>query len=284
MSKLKLASKQGLIKEQDDILKLVNSTSNVSLAVMDLLKSSLRIKDQPFDFRFVRVFDNGTCIGSCSNPKIVESLYKKKTHIVAHPPAELIQDKFHHIVPEDGLCDSWVLSCRKDFGVTGIYNYIERSSGFFDVFCLLSSGKRDQNLSTFLNIAERMANFASLFRDKMSDQLDELEKNRILLPHEMLPNFKGSSHSISLIQSEVQAVLQRGINEGNARLKREKGVSLSLREQECLGFLLLGFTAKEIAEQLGLSPNTIEYYLENIKIKTNCSSKSSVRDYFLKVA
>ena len=61
-------------------------------------------------------------------------------------------------------------------------------------------------------------------------------------------------------------------------------VYLSKRETECLRLTVKGKTAQSIAIILGLSCRTVEYYLENIKIKMNVSSKSEMVekavDYF----
>ncbi|MBL0941720.1 MAG: helix-turn-helix transcriptional regulator [Alphaproteobacteria bacterium] len=53
-------------------------------------------------------------------------------------------------------------------------------------------------------------------------------------------------------------------------------IPLSEREKDCLKCLILGMTAKEIARELSLSPRTIESYLENIKNKMCCYSKSQL--------
>ena len=51
---------------------------------------------------------------------------------------------------------------------------------------------------------------------------------------------------------------------------------LSKRQNECLYFLATGMTIKEIARTMALSPRTIEHYLEAIKIKLNCKSRSEL--------
>lgn len=48
----------------------------------------------------------------------------------------------------------------------------------------------------------------------------------------------------------------------------------TLREVECISFLFKGKTAPQIADILNLSPRTVEYYIENIKNKLDCTSKS----------
>lgn len=48
---------------------------------------------------------------------------------------------------------------------------------------------------------------------------------------------------------------------------------LSRRELQCALHCREGRTAKETAEILNLSRRTVEYYLEKVKIKLDCTSK-----------
>jgi DNA-binding CsgD family transcriptional regulator len=50
----------------------------------------------------------------------------------------------------------------------------------------------------------------------------------------------------------------------------------SKREKECIFYLLRGKTTKQTSEILNLSKRTVDYYIENIKNKTGCRSKSEL--------
>ncbi len=63
------------------------------------------------------------------------------------------------------------------------------------------------------------------------------------------------------------AKLQQVLNSNNA------GIKLSTRQVECISYAMAGYTAKEIAIDLGLSPRTVEHYFDLIKDKYNCTSK-----------
>lgn len=52
--------------------------------------------------------------------------------------------------------------------------------------------------------------------------------------------------------------------------------NLSNRELECLFLILRGKTAKQIAEIMDLSKRTVEFYIENIKNKFGCNTKSDL--------
>lgn len=49
--------------------------------------------------------------------------------------------------------------------------------------------------------------------------------------------------------------------------------SLTYRESDVLKYLILGYTAKKTAIQLGISYRTVETYVETLKLKLQCSSK-----------
>lgn len=51
---------------------------------------------------------------------------------------------------------------------------------------------------------------------------------------------------------------------------------LSERELECVFYLLRCNTMKQIAKLLEISPRTVESYLEQVKIKLNCTSKNEI--------
>lgn len=51
---------------------------------------------------------------------------------------------------------------------------------------------------------------------------------------------------------------------------------ITKRQQDCLHYLVKGMTIKEIAHVLGLSPRTVEHYIEALKVKLNCNSRSQL--------
>ncbi len=56
----------------------------------------------------------------------------------------------------------------------------------------------------------------------------------------------------------------------------KKKSSLSKRQSQCLHYLLLGKSGVAIAEILGLSPKTVEQYVDDIKTKLGCNSKAEL--------
>lgn len=52
--------------------------------------------------------------------------------------------------------------------------------------------------------------------------------------------------------------------------------TLSMREMECVFYILRGGTQKTIAKKINLSPRTVESYINSAKLKLNCRSKNQL--------
>lgn len=63
---------------------------------------------------------------------------------------------------------------------------------------------------------------------------------------------------------------------------QEQSIDFTPRELDCIVLLMQGYTFKMIANKLGISPRTVETYIENIKQKTGCFSKSELIKFLQK--
>jgi len=53
-------------------------------------------------------------------------------------------------------------------------------------------------------------------------------------------------------------------------------IPLTKQQTACLKHLAMGLTFKQIALALGLSPKTVEHYLDTVKIKLNCKTRQEL--------
>ncbi len=58
--------------------------------------------------------------------------------------------------------------------------------------------------------------------------------------------------------------------------KEQNRVYLSVREAQCANYFKDKRTIEEIAKLLNISANTVEYYLDNMKIKLGCYDKQEL--------
>jgi DNA-binding CsgD family transcriptional regulator len=68
----------------------------------------------------------------------------------------------------------------------------------------------------------------------------------------------------------------------NKPLSSEPSIDFTPRELDCIVLLMQGYTFKMIASKLGISPRTVETYIENIKQKTGCFSKGELIKFLQK--
>lgn len=111
--------------------------------------------------------------------------------------------------------------------------------------------------------------FIEKFRLENRDILDYIESNAVNIAALLGPGFEQQRISMMPKSFARQEFLTHlGLV---SPLKR-----LTSREISILDLILLGLTAKEIAEQLDLSFRTIEHYIEKMKDKLDCRSKSEL--------
>lgn len=83
-------------------------------------------------------------------------------------------------------------------------------------------------------------------------------------------------HSLAQALTELTllGLLPKKTNSQAQTIKLNLGDAiLTPREKECLEYTVKGFTAKEIAKKLSISPRTVEDYINQVKLKLGVSSK-----------
>lgn len=144
---------------------------------------------------------------------------------------------------------------RSDHG----FIILRKQSDYVDTYFFSSSCPYNLAINNYLNLLPSFIKFLFYFQEEANQLLNKSHENRIILPNKMLPD---------------------AWNESNDKLKLtskciEHNV-LTNRQIECLLYLVKGMTIKEISKEMNLAPKTIEHYLDAVKIKLNCHSRSSL--------
>jgi DNA-binding CsgD family transcriptional regulator len=71
-------------------------------------------------------------------------------------------------------------------------------------------------------------------------------------------------------------ILERRCNEAVKLAEISERFGLTAREQETVRYLLEGFTSKEIAQRMEISPNTVKAFLRLVMVKMNVSTRSGI--------
>jgi DNA-binding CsgD family transcriptional regulator len=71
-------------------------------------------------------------------------------------------------------------------------------------------------------------------------------------------------------------MLERKSNEAVKLAEVAERFGLTAREQETVRYLLEGFTSKEIAQHMNISPNTVKAFLRLVMVKMSVSTRSGI--------
>lgn len=165
-------------------------------------------------------------------------------------------------------------------------NIVQTSSDFTDVYYFASSRENHQVTSLYLNNSDLIKRFIVFFRDNTKNIFEKANIDEYAYSE----NYKAIMQRKKANELRVnQGVYPYKDNIENfvkeTKLKKFEiagSRSLSSREFQCLSLLSNGRTMKEIGKHLGLSPRTIESYINSIKNKLGCINKSEVIRIFEK--
>jgi DNA-binding CsgD family transcriptional regulator len=95
---------------------------------------------------------------------------------------------------------------------------------------------------------------------------------------ELAKNDKAGNHKNGSGQSSGLTIvmLERKSNEAVTMAEISETYGLTAREQETVQFLLEGFTSKEIAQRMKISPNTVKAFIRLVMVKMSVSTRSGI--------
>ena len=88
---------------------------------------------------------------------------------------------------------------------------------------------------------------------------------------------KGKTYVTPMIAGELMQAYQGGVHQ-----QPGKAPQLTQRQREILQLLTEGYSAKEIARMLNISPRTVEFHKYNLMSKLNLKSISALIQYAIK--
>lgn len=234
-------------------------------------------------FTYLRNYNDGSQIYLCSNPQWTLDYYTKalyKSSLFEQRP-DAYQDGF--ISWPAAQKNLAVFKHGREFyqSIDGI-TYTEQHNNYREFFFF--SCDKDNFVSTFAaNNIEILNRFILYFKAEAELLLKKAEKHTITLPNRFT-DFDYPSNEVdsfiyktySMVDAKKEFYNQTRIQKYRFEKGALDGIKLSNQELECIAHLLNYKTIKEIAKKMSISPRTVETYLNNIKIKLNCDSKSDI--------
>jgi DNA-binding CsgD family transcriptional regulator len=227
------------------------------------------------NFNHVRIFDDDSCYVISNWMKIYRYLFETEQPIAAPVPLESVSKKFCYLIPEKGAYQKAMHDLKAFFNLAYPIDFFEQHDGYIDLFCFTSTPDNPEIINFYFNHMDVLEKFILYYKEKAANLIQSCEKQKIIIPKHMRANF--NSHS-GIVKND-SPTLFREKQAGKYYLdltEKYKQIAFSKREIDCLNKLVMGYSAKETAKELGLSPRTIEAYLNNAKSKLGCHKKSDV--------
>lgn len=166
-----------------------------------------------------------------------------------------------------------------EFDIVNKIVFLEKSAEGCQGFSFAVS-KKGQHSFHFINDLPLLQCFIRRFKQEAHDIIQRVLEDQLRLDQAIGAHFYSQPEifqSSVQDQKKIEFLKQMGI------LHSADEIRLSARESECMRLLLQGYTAGQIAEAIDLSKRTVEHYLENVKLKTNCYTKLELLEKFKEI-
>lgn len=215
-------------------------------------------------FSYSRVYPDGSRAELWTDAAALVHTFITKPYIVGAYTPKYYYEKERYILLEQKIPDfekkdrqnyySQVSDQKNLFNHAYPFKIVNQLQDFCEYFIFYAPASEGSVINFYLNHLDELENFCKFFQEKAASLI-----------------YQASSHR--LIKGFVDLKPKKPFFVGN----------LTERQVEISEYLLSGLTHKKIAEQLGLSPRTVDSHIENLKYKLKCFNKSELVIQLLKV-
>lgn len=170
---------------------------------------------------------------------------------------------------------------RNLFGLENFLYLLDGNEHYIDVFFFASFANNKKIINFYLNQMDVLEQFKLDFKHKASKLIVKGDRNRIILPENMQVQL-GQVNTVINNEFHLRSPMKQGKRQYNIINYLGKTIQFTKREIDCLYLFKAGYTAKEVAIQLGLSTRTIESHINNIKFKFGVKRKPDIIKAFTK--
>ncbi len=182
----------------------------------------------------------------------------------------------------DDTSQEIIFQQSKEFAINNFINFGEKFSDYIELYGFAFLGKKRTN-SYYFSLMELLKKFILYFREKGSAIIAQNEADRIILPSrdaEYLRHVSNLKKQLFINDDNI-AKFHDSINLKKYPLIFEgRKKYITAKELQCLQHLSQGYSCKEIANNLGISPRTVEFHLNNSKDKLEAFSKAQLLNIF----
>ncbi len=225
-------------------------------------------------FWYYKIQDDGSYFGfgndaSWNEYYASERLFLKNP-FMRHPKFLKERIKFESVkfteVEDEGLKTIWRDRSKFDYGLS--LSLIYKTRDGIEEFGFGSPALGERQMVYFLSILPLLRLFIKKFKVENAFLFSKLKDAQINIGKIIGSSFYKNTVSLVLPEETKRDFLQK--------MEIKIPDPLSSRELDIITLLLEGYLAPQIASQIFLSKRTVEHYIERIKLKLDCSSKTEL--------
>lgn len=227
-------------------------------------------------FSHVRIDEHGAISGNCTDPAFfnyyLEYGYQNfDLHLSGHSP---LQRYFlWDFVTLYGKTEELYRACI-EFGKTHTFTIIEGGEKEKNLYHFATKPGNSYMNNFYIQHLDLLEQFIAYFKEQL------FLNNHLNKAYDLRLNI--SKQEGGYLMKESQALVETDhVNEFLQDIGHVKGphldpnlvAKITRREHQCAHYLLEGYTSKEIADKLYLSPRTVEVYLERLRARFGSKNK-----------
>jgi len=222
---------------------------------------------------YIKIFNDGTMLRMANKPEWTKKYFEQSFY----NDVDLYGMKD---VPENGMRISFLTgnptsdhyrALCSDFNIWNFLIISKKFANHSEFWFFGTTRDNTEILNYYLNHINVFKEFTLYFRNYFSEIIDHHNPSQLIVS-------KLKSIDYNDEQDDKVVRLLQEIKIKAYHLKDD--IYLSQREKDCLHYLASGRTMKEIARLINLSPRTVEYYINTLKLKTNSHTKSNLIKLF----
>lgn len=263
-------------KKDNFILTCDHYSRAVELAVRKICRPLLRLGITYF--AYARVFYNETVFGLVTN---WDSFYHQYTQQYAFSPpvSKLLLNKKIHYMPFTLQYRDYpvIRDYRELYDVDLPIYFIEYYQHYSDLFVFSTYSNNFDIVNFYLNNISLLEKFIFYFRHEARKLIETSNKNRFFLPQCIYSPLVGTNNKNGdTLKNNQNQFLQEIETKKYIIQATHRKISITRQELNIIQHITKGYTMKETARILNISPRTAESYLNNVRHKLGCSRRSDI--------
>jgi DNA-binding CsgD family transcriptional regulator len=216
-------------------------------------------------FQYLRCYADGSINCLMNNPGLFEEIikdYDDQPIVFSSYEEEQENAPFYWFLWDEALPPTAPLQlAREKFNFHNGLTLVRRTKNYYDMIAVALPYEHANPGSFYLNKIKLIEQFIYDFDKQNRDLLHLMDKSAIALPQ-------------AYRDVNYQDLC---LSQGKIKLKTKVGTTyLTTQESTCIRLVLQGFSYKQIAQMLEISPRTVETYLSRVKQRTGYSSFSEL--------